>query len=130
MLPVLNKRWSHAFRHKDTEDAIVACLGIDVVPKLFLHPSRLMMAMLMEKKREITFELHSIEPQRSGVLTFKLAAETDDTGHRSYSCYCKVDLGQETLHEVTTDRIADEPNLLDMMRGVRAVFVRHGLKMT
>ena len=129
MLPALNKKWTQAFRHKDTEDAIVTCLGIDVVPKLFLHPHRMLFAMASEKPQTIKLILATTHtPPRPGFMYLK-ATKKDD----QFTLFCKIEVfgsnGMEELFLVTKP-VQNEPELLNMMMDVKAVFVRHGLKMT
>jgi hypothetical protein len=130
MLPALNKQWAQAFRHKDTEDAIVTCLGIDVVPRLFLHPHRMLFAMASEKPQTIRLELATAHtPPRLGFMYLK-ATNKDD----QFTLFCKIEavIGSNGMEELflVTRPVQNEPELLNMMMDVKAVFVRHGLKMT
>ena len=129
MLPALNKASIRAFRDKDIEDGIVTCLGIDVVPKLFLYPHRMLFAMASEQPQTMELMLTTTHtPPRPGWMYLK-ATKKDD----QFTLFCKiVAIGIKDLEElfVATKPVQDEPELLNMMMDVKAVLVRHGLKMT
>ena len=129
MLPVINTKWTRAFRVKDIEDGIVKSLGISV-PRAFLHPYRMLFAMALEKPGTIRLELATTTtPTRLGLMSLN-AAKKDD----QFTLFCKIEAkfgskGMEELFQVTK-RVDSEPDLLKMMMEVKAVFVRHVLKMT
>ena len=129
MSPILNKNWVKTSRVREVEVCIAEHLGIEA-PKLFLHPMHMLVAMAMERKREIVLDLHvDAERQFPGFLTLKV---TEKAGE--YTCYCKVEAflvgqGHQDLYEAVVKNIEKESALKNMMMDVRAVFRQHRLKL-
>ena len=125
----MNTKWTRAFRVKDIEDGIAKSLGI-CVPRAFLHPYRMLFAMALEKPQSIRLELATTTtPTRPGRMSLNAARKGVQ-----FTLFCKIEahLGSMGMEEVfrVTKRVEAGTDLLKMMTDVKAVFVRHRLKMT
>ena len=126
MFPILDKKWTDVFRTPGVMAFIAEHMGVELQPTLFMHPIRMVVAMAMEKKREIVLDLHvDADIRFPGFLTIKV---TEKAGE--YSCSCKVEgPGLEVFHEVMVNNIEKEPALQLMLTEVRDIFRRKRLKL-
>ena len=124
MFPILDKKWTDVFRTPGVMDRIAQHIGMELRPKIFMHPMQMVLAMAFEQKREIVLDLYT-EQKLPGFLTLRV---TENAG--TYSCSCKVEgPGLEVFHAVMVHNIEMEPALQLMLTGVRDIFRRKRLKL-